>query len=255
MSSSESTRSEDPTEDPLTRAFGYPYPVPNVADYLFDRGVVQSLPADFGFGDRLPILAVGSNRSPEQLLRKYGANHCIPVTQIALNDVDVGYCAYMTHYGSVPATLMQATNTRVTLKITWLTAAQLSLMHQTESVGPHTLFGTLPVDEFTLAGRTYRKAYTYVSARGLYPVDQGVRAVVDIPAQRRQFFAVRQRQMLDSVWRVHGDGSLDAWLMQMINTPSLREALNESMGVQAVHALPVGFKAVDPNTLKPESRR
>jgi len=237
------------TEDLLTRAFGYPYPVPDTSNYLFKQGAAHVLPSDFTPGDRLPVLAIGSNRSPEQLLRKYGTRHCIPVTEIALSDVDVGFCAYLTHYGSMPATLMHAPDTRATIKITWLSPAQLSLMHQTESVGPHTLFGTLPIGEMTVAGQTYRRAYTYVSARGLYPVQGSVRALVDIPAQRRQFIAFGQRQMLNTVWQAHGNDTLEAWLTRVINTPALRHAINDAMSEYAVYALPDGFESVDPESV------
>ncbi len=232
--------------DPLTRAFGYPYPVPDTPDYLFTNGQTKTLGQDFSPGDRVPVLAIGSNRSPQQLLRKYGDTHDIPVTEIVLSNVDVGYCAYLTHYGSVPATLMHAPGTQATLKITWLTGEQLQLMHNTESVGPHTFFGTLPIGSLTIGQQEYSEAYTYVSARGLYNIDGDARAVIDIPAQQRQHGSASQREMLEAVWRTHGDNSFEEWIIQMIDSPHVREATNERMLATAIQALPENFTAIDP---------
>jgi hypothetical protein len=83
----------------------------------------------------------------------------------------------------------------------------------------------------------------------LYPVNGSARALVDIPAQRRQFTAMGQREMLQTVWQDHGDQTLEPWLIKMINTPSLRESLNVAMTGRALHALPTGFESIDPESV------
>ena len=55
----------------LDRANLYPYEAPRI-NFIINRGKIQKLPNKFKFDKRIPILAIGSNRSPSQLLRKFG---------------------------------------------------------------------------------------------------------------------------------------------------------------------------------------
>ena len=93
-------------EHSLRRAYGYPYPAPS-HDYLFADGRVEALSADPDLGSRQPVIAVGSNRAPEQLARKFGdmGESTIPVTWAWMHGYDVVYCAHLAGYGSVPANL------------------------------------------------------------------------------------------------------------------------------------------------------
>ena len=78
---------------------------------------------------------MGSNRSPEQLLRKFGDSETIPVTNARLWDYDVFYSAHVASYGSIPAVLGGAVGTVVDVSVTWLLPHQLQRMHETEAVG------------------------------------------------------------------------------------------------------------------------
>src|SRR3546814_316066 len=127
------------TDDALLRlAKGYPYAAP-AGSYLYRDGASKplegSLDPDLMAG-RVPVIAHGSNRAPEQLHRKFGhlagAASAIPVTRTWLGDHDVVYSAHVTRYGSLSATLHRAPGTRVQVYVTWLTEAQLPRMHETE---------------------------------------------------------------------------------------------------------------------------
>lgn len=135
----------------LSRALGYPYPAPDHS-YRFVDGAVEPLvpgPDDlmqWRSDGRVPVLAIGSNRAPSQLARKFGdfPPGCrIPVTAVDLVDWEVVYGPHLTGYGSVPAVLYPAPGVVAHVHVTWLDAAQLERMHSTEGVGTY-VFDTMP---------------------------------------------------------------------------------------------------------------
>lgn len=114
----------------LDRARGYPYAIPDHS-YVWRGGKVAAFDPSLRNG-RHPVLAIGSNQSPEQLTRKFGDRGEIPVQRAALKDFDVYYSAHISQYGAVPAMLQRAPGTEVTLAVTWLDDRQLDIMHGTE---------------------------------------------------------------------------------------------------------------------------
>ena len=109
----------------------YPYCRPG-ACYLFRAGEARTLPEAVAraelFAERTPVIAHGSNRSPRQLARKFGAAAEIPVSRAWLGDYDVVYSAHITQYGAVASTLQYRPGTRVRLAVNWLDQAQLARM-------------------------------------------------------------------------------------------------------------------------------
>ena len=116
------------------RALNYPYSAIE-GDFLFTDGATIKLEDDSFLNSRQAVLAVGSNRSPEQLVRKFGRNETIPVTKATLRDYDVFYSAHIASYGSIPAVLGRSDGTSVDLSVTWLLPHQLERMHETEALG------------------------------------------------------------------------------------------------------------------------
>ena len=82
----------------LALATDYPYAAPDES-YLFALGEARGLSAagwrGYDFGPRVPVLAHGSNRSPQQLFRKFGRDAEIPVTYGRLAGFDVVYAAHV----------------------------------------------------------------------------------------------------------------------------------------------------------------
>ncbi len=124
-------------EDPAARlalAKGYPYDPPATC-YLWRAGELRPI-AEADFAGRTPVLAHGSNRAPQQLSRKFaglpGLEPDIPVTCGWLADSDVVYSAHVTRYGAIASTLRHVPGCRVQVAVTWLSAAQLRRMHETE---------------------------------------------------------------------------------------------------------------------------
>ena len=122
--------------DVIDHAKAYPFPSPDHS-YVFDSGRWYPLQTgDVELGGRTPVLAAGSNQSPEQLSRKY-ANRPnlgpIPVIRGRLWDFDVVYAAHLAGYGSIPATFQNSPGTKVEVFVAWFTEPQLLRMHETES--------------------------------------------------------------------------------------------------------------------------
>jgi hypothetical protein len=190
----------------LALATGYPYEAP-AESYLFRDG--RTLPVERArYDGRVPVIAHGSNRAPEQLHRKYGhlpgEGSEIPVTFGWLKDYDVVYAAHVTRYGAVASTLHHAPGCRVRVAVNWLNAAQLERMHETEGV--HYAYGALKNIDFEMeAGPddTVVQAWLYLSRFGA--LGDGAQAVglAALSADERPHRALAQRDALDLLRRRH----------------------------------------------------
>ena len=74
----------------VNRATKYPYDAPNLS-FLLDQGILKPLTNTFHLAKKIPILAIGSNRSPSQLLRKFGKKETVAdfLTAIAGTGISV----------------------------------------------------------------------------------------------------------------------------------------------------------------------
>ena len=223
------------TREILDRAFTYPYAA-HPTDYLFQDGSAKQLPDTHRFDGLTPVIAVGSNRAPEQLRRKFhDMDVRIPVTRIGVQDADVVYAASLAGYGSVPATLAPSPGTRVTLWITWLDGPSLSRMDDTESLGeaydrvpvklPVTDAGLAPVPE---------SLHLYVARRGLLTVDGQPVALSEVPATNRLYRERGQVEMHQTLHAQHAgpDETLESWVLSLIGTDGAarRHSLITAMG-------------------------
>ena len=228
---------ETSSEHSLRRAYGYPYPAPS-HDYLFADGRVEVLPESADLGGRQPVIAVGSNRAPEQLARKFGAeqDRTIPVTWAWMHGYDVVYCAHLAGYGSVPATLHGSPGTEVRVAVTWLTEAQLERMHETENVGASYVYGTFDPDAIDLGdGRPEMRAGCYITKCGALALDGAPVALAEIEARGRRFRSLPQAAKLALLHSMFGDHPEEAaWVLSLLgeeNGPrraNLTERLSET---------------------------
>ncbi|MHA1536942.1 MAG: hypothetical protein ACTSUD_05250, partial [Alphaproteobacteria bacterium] len=149
------------------RALRYPYDAPD-GSYTLRGGRVRPFAPEEIEG-RLPVLAVGSNRSPERLRRKFGTgtDATVPVQKARLGDFDVVYSAHVTGYGAVPAMLQHHPGAEVEIAVTWLDAAQLEAMHATEGLGVNYDFGIVEGVRLTFDnGAELDSVHLYVGRRG-----------------------------------------------------------------------------------------
>ena len=186
----------------IALATGYPYEFP-ACSYLFADHARHPLPDGLlaELAGRVPIIACGSNRAPEQLARKYQNWPLplrIPVLCAKLANFDVVYSAHFTRYGAVPATLHPCPSTIVDVAVQWLTPAELERMDETEGIGINYVRRHLTGIDLEIEGfGTIRAAETYLSRRGPLIHQEAPVALAAISCANRAWPALDQRSMLD----------------------------------------------------------
>ena len=203
------------TEEIYARALGYPWPRP-ARSYLLDGDVVAPLDEldaaartrvatelAGAAGGRHPLLAFGSNGSPETLALKF-AHLREPERRLAviagdLHDFDVGAAAGPTLYGSLPATIFPSTGTAVRTSVLWVTTVQLVALTWTEL---SYRLGRLDGVRFSAdepGAPPVDHVYAFVSRWGAHCVDGDAVALQAIPATGRAGPALTQEQLLDQI--------------------------------------------------------
>lgn len=209
--------------DPVAHAKSYPFPAPDRC-FVYESGAWRPLDCPVDRTGRVPVLAAGSNQSPEQLARKYGAMAGlgpIPAQRGRLADFDVVYAAHLASYGSVPATFQHSPGTAVTIFVLWLDNWQLARMHETE--GNYTYDHLAGVHVALDAGGVLDEAYAYSSKVGCLGHDGGCVSLAEIGAERRRFRAMRQSEILAVVRdRLAPATPLDEFIRAHVGDPTLR---------------------------------
>jgi hypothetical protein len=183
--------------DALARALDYPYAAP-AGSYLYRDGreTPYQAPGRGAHGQRVPVISYGSNRSAEQLARKYpDAGTEIPVEAAWLDGFDVVHAARLSGYGAVPATLAPCPGCRVAVKVAWLALDQLPAMHRSEAIGVGYDFGVL---EAPLRGEHsgfLPRALVYIAISGAFAPAGEPLALAAIEAQGRRWQAASQQAM------------------------------------------------------------
>lgn len=228
----------------LAWAKAYPFAIPGHS-YLYVNGETRPLDGEDGamFAARTPVLASGSNQSPEQLRRKYangGDDVVIPMTLASLHDFDSVYSAHITSYGSIPSTPHPSPGTVVTLFINWLTAAQLRRMHETEQPGENYHFGRLHGARVELAGgRLLDEVFGYVSAHGCLVRDGEPIGLSAVAAANRRYAALGQVEAIAQVCGHVAPGkAVDDFILDAVAEPDLRR---RHITALRGHARPAAF--------------
>lgn len=209
-----------PDPSPLDRAKSYPYRVERRSfRYVDGRAVAETR---LRHDDRLPVVAFGSNRSAEQLARKYRGwpeGTEIPVTLARLTGHDVVYSAHFARYGAVPAMLYPDSAVTVEVSVIWLTEPQLRRMHQTEGTFNYRF---VQRDDLVLhdeAGARIARAGLYVGRHGAI-ADGGGRPMplAEVFAEGRVAPAVSQVVAQERARdRLAPDAGLDSFILQNID--------------------------------------
>ena len=232
------------------RAKRYPFPIPDHSYTLTETGPEPwaELPPTHHTEGRIPLLAFGSNQSPEQLAHKFspldGAS--ILAERVVLDDFDVVYSAHISLYGSLPAALSPAPGTSANVFITWLTDAQTDRMHETEQVGDHYTFGRLEgIRIHRESGEQLDASYVYWSLGGGVVVEGSPIALAEIGAENRAFPAIEQTAMQAHMRdRLSPGTSLDDFIRQAIDVPAIRKDRTRLMREDAHPLIHDGFSPV-----------
>lgn len=181
---------------PLERALTYPYDPPH-HDFILRGGRAEKAAA-LGEADRhgrVAVLALGSNRAPAQLARKFHdmPSAVVPVERARLAGFDVVYAAHLSRYAAIAATLAASPGTTVEVSITWLAPELMARMHATEGLGKAYDYARLDgITLSTLGGRSFRRIDFYLCRAGALTLDGAPRAVATIAAEGRRFAALDQ---------------------------------------------------------------
>jgi hypothetical protein len=223
----------------IALATGYPYEFP-ACSYLFADHARHPLPDDIltSLADRIPVIACGSNRAPEQLARKFQDWPLplrIPVLCAKLAGFDVVYSAHFTRYGAVPATLHPCPGATVDVAVQWLTPAELERMDATEGIGinydRHHLTGIdLEIEGLGMV----QTAETYQSRRGPL-IDQDIPIALEaIPCAGRAWPALNQQGVLDLTRRrLAPEVTLDSFIHAIVTDADYRLRLTEHLAKAA----------------------
>jgi len=203
----------------IAHGLSYPFSPPGES-YLFRNGGQQTL-VDFDPTDRVPVVASGSNGSPQRLVEKYGDSHDIPVTFGTIRDLVPVFAARLTSYGSIPATLAVIEGAEARVHVTWLTHEQLEIMHGTESVGVGYAYAQL--DGFGLNLGPFgspQTAWAYLSLRGAFAPDDALLPLADVTQHDAQHHAIRRLDIgLD----------LEAFVARHLQDEPFRRRINDDL--------------------------
>ncbi len=194
------------TEQAYETALGYPWPRPP-SSFVLDGTDVLELDAwhATATSDRWPLLAFGSNGSPETLIRKFAhlppEHQSLPVLAGDLHDFDVGAAAYPTAYASFPATLFVSPGTALRASILWVTPVQLTALTWTEV---SYRLGRLDAIRFEpdLPGASPQDRVLAFSSRwGSHCIDGEVAALAALPAARAHSAGSSRRRICSAASR------------------------------------------------------
>ncbi len=217
----------------LERARSYPYAIPD-GSYTWNGGAVAAFDPAARSG-RTPVLAIGSNQSPQQLTRKFGDSGEIPVQRARLADFDIYYSAHITRYGAVPAMLQHAPGTVVTLSVTWLDDRQLDIMHGTELSAAKYEFAVIEKIDLALdCGAGLESVYLYVGVNGHLMHDGDAVALAAVPAEGRRPRALTTAGILEIIRkRFAPDDSPDEFVFKLVDDGGFRTACTAALAEDA----------------------
>ena len=240
------------TTDPvISRALDYPYSSPTY-DFVLDKGSVVRLQDKSSLAGRMPVLAIGSNRSPEQLLRKFSERDVLPVTCIQLCGYDVVYAAHMASYGSIPAVLTRSPETVIDIGINWLSRIQLERMHETEAIGVNYNFGI--ANKLNIISGNEQKIHNfgcYLGIHGCLSLKRNLIALKEINARNRVFTALSQFEILGQIHSSHSKGiPFEVWLKHLIYHNNARRNITATFAQNAIKNILPNFKISDRERLE-----
>lgn len=225
-----------PNFSSFDRAINYPYFAPNYSFSFYKGEFIEGICDDLN--NRIPILSVGSNRSPYQLKRKFSLNQDICVTPATLYDSDVVFAASLSSYASMPATQWPSEGTEVDLNVLWLNEEQLEIMHLSEALGVAYNFVKLKLNTVKIKDFQYTKhIYGYISISGIFPFnDNNPKRLSAINAKNITLESLSEKKALLSLIYSLGieENRLSEWINKVIKNKTYRISLHEKLKSKAI---------------------
>ena len=225
-----------PNFSSFDRAIKYPYFAPDYCFSFYKGKFVEGISVDLS--NRIPVLSVGSNRSPYQLKKKFSLNQDICVTPATLYDSDVVFAASLSSYGSMPATQWPSKGTEVDLNVLWLNEEQLEIMHQSEALGVAYNFVKLKLDTVKIKDFKYvKQIYGYISIAGVFSFNENKpKRLSVINAKNVKLRGSSEKKALLSLIYCLGieENKLSKWVHKVINNKNYRISLHEKLKSKAI---------------------
>ena len=233
----------------VDRAYKYPYDAPEGGFVLasgrslnLEQAQLDQMDEDPNFGvlaGRTPVLSVGSNRAPVQLLRKFGPDSLLPVTPARLHDCDITHAAILGYYAAVPCTAFPSPGTIVDLNVVWLDDYHLAQMHRTEGINVAYDFVVMETVEHQFTVRP-GPVFGYAARAGVLDCGDGEPAGLSaIPSHGRKFKTLTQAEAnakLRELAMVDDDRSMIQFITEMQADKSARDAIIERLRPHAIQA-------------------
>ena len=231
------------------RAYKYPYDAP-AGGFVLASGRLLNLeqaqldqmdedPHRGILAGRTPVLSVGSNRAPVQLLRKFGPDSFLPVTPARLHDCDITHAAILGYYAAVPCTAFPSPGTIVDLNVVWLDDYQLAQMHRTEGINVAYDFVVMETVEHQFTVRP-GLVFGYAARAGVLDCGEGEPAGLSaIPSHGRKFKTLTQAEAnakLRELAMVDDDRSMIQFITEMQADKAARDAITQRLRPHAIQA-------------------
>ncbi|HEX3324171.1 MAG TPA: hypothetical protein VHR65_03395 [Solirubrobacterales bacterium] len=202
---------------------GYPYPAPSHPFVQQGHETFDPSEVEVDWGDRVPVLAYGSNAAPQALAHKLAlSDDPVLVVPAWLRDFDVVYSAHISPYGAVPATLQRSPGTAARVHVAHMTNEQVVLVSATEpNYEAVTLAG---VDCRPDGGEPVTRLSAYFSHHGCLLVEGSEVALSAVQASDRTFAAMSEPEVLEYVRAACCPGdSIEEFVLANVTDPALAE--------------------------------
>jgi hypothetical protein len=215
--------------DVLERAMGYPYPVPPHPFVQLGHGTFDPTEFELDWGERVPLLAYGSNAAPGALAHKLAlSDDPVLVVPAWLRDFDVVYSAHISPYGAVPAALQRSPGTTARVHIAYMTSEQLVLVSATEPNYEPTVLDAVECRFDDGDGETQLSAY--ISRHGCLLIDGSEVALSAVQASGRRFVELSEPQVQEQVRAsLCPAESIEGFVLGNVTDPALAQARSAAL--------------------------
>lgn len=217
------------------RAVGYPYFAPDYSFSFYKGKFVKDI--CYNLDNRVPILSIGSNRSPYQLKKKFSLNQELCVTPATLFNSDIVFAASLSAYGSIPATQWPSYGTKVDLNVLWLREDQLNTMHLTEGLGiaydfVKLKFGSVKFRDFDYCKDIF--GYTSLSGALIFN-NKKIKRLSDINAHNSKLESFSEYEALMVLKKMLAikDKNLSKWLFRVVKNKQYRVNIQNLLKAKA----------------------
>ena len=225
-----------PKHTPFQKAIHYPYNSPQGPFTLKGGKLLKGI--HISLKSRIPVISIGSNRSPYQLKNKFGLNENLCTIPITLYDSDIVYAASISSYGSIPATQWPVHGVISKLNLLWLNEKQLKKMHLSEGLGIAYDFAELDRETIKIKNLDYSgPVFAYISTRGVFSFDINMPIRIEkIVSFNSNLCSLNEKNALKKLKYLELEHSIDfkGWLYKLILDKSFRFKIIEKMSKRSI---------------------